>query len=167
LLNSEATTKWTSNGIVTATDSADVTGRCTNAIELFWHLNVDGKVLLLGLRQAKGAWDVVGDLQGREGGDCIAGLIHIALKGTSSIGIDLMNCDLHDGSGLDLGHTTSGKLVLGLLSDVDVAVDLGPTTCVDDVLGNLIITDDSSILLARGNGGTVASDIRVDWLQVS
>jgi hypothetical protein len=74
----------------------------------------------------------------------------------------LVNCDLHNGTGLDLGHTTGSQLILGLLANVDVAVDLGPSACVDNVLRDLVVTDDGSILLARGDGSAVTSDIRVD-----
>jgi hypothetical protein len=74
----------------------------------------------------------------------------------------LMDCDLHDGAGLNLGHTTSSQLVLGLLANVDVAIDLGPSASVYNVLRNLIVTNDGSILLAGGDGGAVASDVRVN-----
>jgi hypothetical protein len=89
LLNSEAATEGAGDGVVAAADSADVSGRGADAVELFWHLDVDGEVLLLCLRQAKGTGDVVGHLQGCEGGNSIASLVHIALKGTGTIGVDL------------------------------------------------------------------------------
>lgn len=74
-----------------------------------------------------------------------------------------MDGDLHDGAGLDLSHTASSELVLSLLTNVDVAVDLGTTTGIDNVGSDLVVSDDGSILLARVDGGTVASNGRVDW----
>ena len=53
LLDSEASTEGTSNGVVAASDSADVAGRCSEAVEVVRHLDVDGEVLLLGLRETE------------------------------------------------------------------------------------------------------------------
>jgi hypothetical protein len=88
-LDSEASTKGTGDGVVTAADCADVSGGGANAVELFWHLDVDSEVLLLGLGQTKGARNVVGHFQGCEGGNGVACLVHVALEGTSTIGVDL------------------------------------------------------------------------------
>lgn len=134
LLDSEAATKGTSDGVVTTADSADVASRCTNAVEVVGHLYVDGEVLFLGLGQAEGAGDVVGDLERSEGGDSVAGLVHVALKRTSTISVDLVDGDLHDGARRHRSHAASSELVLGLLSNVDVAGNLSTSTSVDNVL---------------------------------
>jgi hypothetical protein len=163
LLDSKAATKGASDGSVAAADSADVAGRGTDAVEVLWHFDVDGELLCFLLGQAEGAWDVVGNLEGREGGDCVAGLVHVALEGTSAVGVDLMDGDFHDGALGDLGHAAGGELVLGLLADVDVAVDLGAAAGVDNVLSDLAVTDDGGILLAGGDIGAVASNVGIDW----
>jgi hypothetical protein len=158
LLDGEASTKGTGNSSVTAANSADVSSGGTNAVELLGHLNVDLKVLFLGLGQAKRARDVVGYLERSEGGDGVASLVHVALERTSSISVDLVDGDLHDRARRDSSHAASSQLVLGLLTDIDVAIDLGTSTGVDNVLGNLLVTDDGSILLARRDGGAVAGN---------
>jgi hypothetical protein len=162
LLNSEASTEGTGNSIVTAADSADVSGRGTEAVELVGHLDVDDKVLLLGLGETERTGDVVGHLQGGEGGDGIASLIHVALERTGTISVDLMDGDSQHGATRNLSHTTSCKLVLGLFANVDVAGNLCSSACVDDVGRDFRVTDDGSILLARGDSGAVASNSRVD-----
>lgn len=96
LLDSKTATKGTSNGIIAAADSADVSGGSTDAIEVLGHLNVDLELLLLGLRETETARDVVGHLERSKGCDSIAGLVHVALEGAGAIGIDLVNGDFHD-----------------------------------------------------------------------
>lgn len=163
LLDSKASTKGTGNSVVAAADCADVSSRGTNAVELLWHLDVDLEVLLLGLAQAKGSRDVVGHLQWSKSRDGVAGLVHVALKGTGTIGVDLVDCDLHNGACLDLGHAASSELVLGLFANVDVSIDLSTTAGVDDVGGDLVVSDNCGILLAGVDGGAITSNFRVDF----
>jgi hypothetical protein len=162
LLNSEAATERSSYSGVAAADSADVTSGGADAVELVWHSNTDGEILLLGLRQTVGTRDVVGNLELCELGGSVAGLIEITLVGSGTIGVDLVDGDSHDSACLDRSHTASGQLVLGLLADIDVAGDLGASTGVHDVLRDLGVTDDSGILLARRDGGAVTSKVLVD-----
>jgi hypothetical protein len=68
----------------------------------------------------------------------------------------------HRASGY-LGHATSCQLVLSLLTNVDVAGDLGSSTRVNNVLGDLRVADDGGILLAWRDGSAVAGNIRVDY----
>ena len=149
MLDGKAATERTGDGGVAASDCANVASRSSEAVEVVGHLDVDLKVLLLFLRQAEGSWDVVGDLQGSEGCDSVAGLVHVALEGTRAISVDLVDGDLQHRSGRDLGHAIGCQFVLSLLANVDVAVDLSPSAGVDDVLGNLRVANDSRILLAR------------------
>lgn len=107
LLDGEASTKGTSNGIVAAADSANVSGGRSEAVELLGHLDVDGEILLLGLGETERAGDVVGNLQWRESGDGVASLVHVALERPSAIGIDLVDSDCYCGAGRDLGHAAS------------------------------------------------------------
>ena len=73
-----------------------------------------------------------------------------------------MDGDCDHGAGLDLGHATGCELVLSLLANVNVTGQLSPAAAIDNVLLDLRITDDGSILLARRNGGAVASKSRVN-----
>jgi len=54
------------------------------------------------------------------------------------------------------------KGVLRVLANIDVASQLGATALVDDVVGNLLVTDDSRVLLARVDGRAVASNVGAD-----
>jgi hypothetical protein len=162
LLDGEAATKRTGDSSVTAADSADVSRGSTNAVELVRHLHVDLEVLLLLLGQTKGTGDIVGDLERRESSLGVASLVHVALERSSTIGIDLVNGDSHHRSRTDGSHATSSQLVLRLLANVNVAVDLGAATGVDNVLRNLRVTDDGGILLARRDGGAVTRNVGVD-----
>jgi len=162
LLDGEASTKGTGDSVVAASDSADVSSRSTEAVEVVGHLDVDDKVLLLGLGETERTRDVVGHLQGGEGGDGVASLVHVALEWTGAISVDLVDGDSQHGAARNLGHTASSKLVLGLLADVDVTSDLSPSAGVDDVLLDLRVADDGSILLARRDGCAVASNSRIN-----
>ena len=67
--------------------------------------------------------------------------------------------------GGELLHESScnlAELVLGLLADIDVAVDLGTSASVHDVLLDLRVADDGGVLLARRDGGAVTGQSRVD-----
>lgn len=92
LLDSKATSEGAGNSSVAAANSADVSGRGTDAVEVVRHSNTDGEVLLLGLRQSIAAGDVVGNLQRSELGGSIAGLVKITLVGSGTIGVDLVYC---------------------------------------------------------------------------
>jgi hypothetical protein len=162
LLNSEAATERPSYSGVAAADGADVTSGGADAVELVRHGNTDGEILLLSLGQTVGTRDVVGNLELGELSSSVAGLIKITLVRTGTISVDLVNGDSHDSAGLDRSHTASGQLVLGLLADIDVAVDLSASARVDDVLRDLGVADDGGILLARRDGGAVTSKVLVD-----
>jgi len=167
LLHSKAPAKRPSNSSVAASHSADIPSRRTNAVEVLGHLDVDGELLLFLLRQAERARDIVSNLERREGRDRIAGLVHIALERAGAVGVHLVYGDFHDGALGDLGHAAGGELVLGLLADVDVAVDFGAPAGVDNVLRDLAVADDGGVLLARRDVGAVARDVGVDWSRVS
>lgn len=66
-----------------------------------------------------------------------------------------MNCNCNGGALGDLGHTVGGQFLLGLLADVDVAIDLGAAAAVDNVLLDLGIADNDAVLLARADLGAV------------
>lgn len=74
----------------------------------------------------------------------------------------LMDRDSQHGAGRHLSHPTSRQFSLSLLSNVDVAIELGSATGIHDVLRNLRVADDSGILLAWRDGGTVTSNIGID-----
>ena len=137
LLDCKAASEGASDGGVAASDSADVAGRSSEAVEVVRHLDVDDEVLLLLLRQTERSGDVVGDLQGGEGSYSVASLVHVAFEGTGAIGVDLVKGDSQHGARGYLGHTTSCQFVLGLLADVYVAVDLSSSAGIDNVLGDL------------------------------
>lgn len=73
-----------------------------------------------------------------------------------------MDSDGHLGSCLDLGDGTSRQLVLGVLTDVDVTTQLGSPTLVDEIGGDLGITNDGGILLARADGSAISCQSSVD-----
>ena len=167
LLNSEAATERSSYSGVTAADSADVTSGGADAVELVRHGDTDGEILLLGLGQTVGTRDVVGNLELGELGSSVAGLVKVTLVRSGTISIDLVNGDSHDSARFDRSHTASGQLVLGLLADIDVAVDLSASARVDNVLRDLGVADDGRVLLARRDSGAVASKVLVDCGYVS
>ena len=162
LLNSEASSEGTGDSSVTAANSAHVSGRGTDAVEVLGHSNRDNEILLLDLGQTVGTGDVVGNLQRDSKAGSVAGQVKVALIGTSAIGVDLVDGDLHDSALGDLGDTLDSELVLSLLADVDVAVDLGTSASVHDVLLDLRVADDGGVLLARRDGGAVTGQGRVD-----
>lgn len=94
LLNSKAASKGSCNSGVAASYRADVTSRGADAIEIIGHGDIDGEVLLLGLRESVGTRDVVRDLELGELGSSITGLIKITLVGAGTISIDLENYTL-------------------------------------------------------------------------
>ena len=63
---------------------------------------------------------------------------------------------------LDLSDGSSGKLVFGVLSDVDVACQLCSAALVDDVRYDFRVADDGCVLLARADGGAISGKGCVD-----
>lgn len=168
LLDGEAPAKGTGDGVVTAADSANVTRRGANAVEVVRHRDLDGEVLLLCVREAVLAGDIVGHLQLGELGGRIAGLVEVALVRTGAVGVDLVDGDGELGALLHLGHAACGQLGFGLLAHIDVAGDFGTAARVDDVLGDFRVTDDGRVLLAGADVCAVTSKSLVDcWLFVS
>lgn len=165
-MNGEASTEGTGNSVVAASNGADVSSGCTKAVELVGHLDIDGELLFLGLGETEGARDVVGYLQGSEGSDGIASLVHVALERSSSISIDLVDGDCQGGASRDLGHATSGEFVLSLLANVDVTSNFSSSTSIDNILGNLLVANDGGILLARRDCGAVTGKLGVDYSNV-
>ena len=89
LLNSEASSEGAGDSSVTAADSAHVSGRGTDAVEVVGHGNRDNEILLLDLGQTVGTGDVVGNLQRDSEAGSVAGLVKVALIGTGAVGVDL------------------------------------------------------------------------------
>ena len=73
-----------------------------------------------------------------------------------------MDGNFHDCASLGLGDSARSQLILGLLPNVDVAVELGPAAPINDVVGDLLIPNDSGIQLAWTNIGTISSEGVVD-----
>jgi hypothetical protein len=61
LLDSEAASKGTGDGVVAAANGADVSSGGSYAVEIGGHLNVDGEVFGFGLGEAVYTRDVVSD----------------------------------------------------------------------------------------------------------
>lgn len=117
------------------------------------------------MREAVHTGNVVGDLQGglASGAQGVSGGVHVASKGTSAIGVDLVDRDSEFAAGLDLCDLAGGQGVLGVLADVDVARQLRSSALVDHVGGNLGVSDQRGILLARADARAVSCDGRVDF----
>jgi len=96
----------------------------------------------------------------------LTGLVEITCIRTCSVGVDLMDGDLHDCSRLDCGDCAGSKSVLGVLANIDVARYLCSATLVDDVGGDFCVADDGSVLLARADVCAVSGNGIVDciWL---
>lgn len=111
----------------------------------------------LGLRETIGTRDVV--LDGQVGSDdaVVASRDEITSKWSSSVGVDLVDCDGHTSSGLDLGDSFCCNGVLRVLANVDVSREFRPPTLVHDICTDLGISNDGCILLTRADGGTVSS----------
>lgn len=139
----------------------------TSAVQATRHGDRDVEVLGLGLREAVHARNVVGDFQGglTGGTQGVSGRVHVASKGTSAIGVDLVNRDGEFAAGLDLCDLAGGQGVLGVLADVDVAGQLRSSALVNDVGGNLGVSDQRGILLARADARAVSCDGRVDFCE--
>lgn len=73
-----------------------------------------------------------------------------------------MNGDLDLAAFGNLSDALGLNSVLSLLANVDVALQLGAATLVDDVGLDLGCADEGGILLARIDGGAVSSDRGVD-----
>ena len=145
LLDGEAATEWTGDGGVAAAYSADVTGGGTDAVEVIRHLDVDGEVLSLGLRETVLAGDVVGDFELDEVGGCVGSLVKVTLVRTSAIGVDLVDGHGDGRAPLYGGDCVGLDCLLSLTADIDVALELSASARVDDVLGDLTVTDDSGV----------------------
>lgn len=158
LLDGEAATEGTSDSGVTAADGADIAGGGTDTVEVLGHLNVDGEALSLGLAQTVGTGNVVGHLELDEGGGRVGGDVEVALVGTGTVGIDLVDGDGEVGALLDSRDGFGGNGLLRLTADIDVAIDLSASAGVDDVLLDLAVTDDGRVLLAGGNASAVTGE---------
>lgn len=165
LLDGEAATERTGQGVVAAADGADVTSGSTGAIQSGGHGDGHVEVLGLGLGETVGTGDVVGDgerdLAGGTQG--VTGRVHIAGIRTGAVGVDLVDGHGHGSVGLDLCDGSCGQSVLGVLANVDVAADFCPSTLVGNVGGDLSVTDQGRILLARANAGAVSCKV-VDFI---
>ena len=163
LLDREATAEGTSDSSVTASDSADISCRRTNAVEVVRHLHIDSEILSLGLREAIRAWDVVGNLELDEAGCCVAGLVHVTLVRAGPISVNLVdsNCELR--ALLDCRHFFGCDGLLSLSSDIDVAVNLCSAAGIHNVLLDLAVSNDGGVLLARADTCAVASKVIVDF----
>lgn len=93
----------------------------------------------------------------------VAALIQITHVWASTIGVDLMNSNGELTTSLNLGDLSSRNGILGVFSDINVTRQLSAATLVDDVGGDLCITNDSGILLARVDSDTVAGDLGINW----
>lgn len=89
LLNGETASEGACHGGVAAPYGTDITSRCADTVEVVRHGNVDSEILLLGLRKSVGTGDVVCDLELRELGGSIAGLVKVTLIGASTVSVDL------------------------------------------------------------------------------
>lgn len=78
-----------------------------------------------------------------------------------------MDRDREFGPCLDLSDLARGKCVFRILADVDIARELCSTAFVDNVGGDLSVTDDGRVLLAGTNRGAVPCDIEIDCAFVS
>lgn len=79
-----------------------------------------------------------------------------------TISVDLVDGDSHLSTGRDLGDSIGSEGVLGVLSNVDVSAKLSTSTLVGDVRGDLGITDDGGVLLARADGCAVPCNVTLD-----
>lgn len=76
-----------------------------------------------------------------------------------------MDRDRHLPAGRDLSNSIGSEGVLGVLSNVDVAAKLGTSTLVDNVGGDLGITDQGGVLLAGADAGAVSCEVTLDYKQ--
>lgn len=161
LLDGEAATKGAGQGVVAAADGADVAGRATGAVQGGGHGDGHVEVLGLGLGETVGTGDVVGDGErGLAGGtEGVSGRVHVAGVRTSAVGVDLVDSHCHGGASLDLCDSPCGQSVLGVLADIDVAANFCPSTLVGHVGGDLSVTDQRRILLARADAGAVSCKV--------
>jgi hypothetical protein len=90
------------------------------------------------------------------------GWVHVTNVWPSSIGVDLVESDSQRSASLDLSDSSSSKLVLGVLPNINVASQLCSSTFVDDVGTDLSVTDDGCVLLARRDGCAVSCECCVD-----
>ena len=162
LLNGEAATERTGEGVVAASNSADVSGRGTKAVEVIGHLDGDVESLGLDLGQTVCAGDVVGNGQVLDVGVCVAALVEITDIRTRTIGVDLVDGNSEFTTSLNLSNLVGRDSVLSVLTNIDVTRDLSTATLVHDVGSDLGITNDGSILLARVDGDAVACNLRVN-----
>lgn len=167
LLDGEAATERTGEGVVAAANGADVASRSTGAVQGGGHGDGHVEVLGLGLGETVGTGDVVGDgerdLAG--GTESVTGRVHVASVRTGAVSVDLVDGHGHGSVSLDLCDGSCGQSVLGILADIDVAANFCPSTLVGNVGGDLGITNQGRILLARANAGAVSCKV-VDFLNL-
>lgn len=88
--------------------------------------------------------------------------VNIASIGSSSIGVHLVDCDSHQRSSFDLCNCSSCDGCLGILSNIDIAAQLSPSTLIDNIRSDLGISNDGCVLLARRNSSAIPCNGRVD-----
>jgi hypothetical protein len=131
----------------------------SDALEVLGQQDRHGKRLSLGLGEAVDARHVVLNLKGYLATQAlsVARHVEVAEVRTCAIGVDLVDRHVDRAAPGDLGDGSSGQGVLGLLSNIDVACQLGPTALVDNVSLDLGLPDQCGVLLARTDGGAIAS----------
>lgn len=162
LLDGEAATERTGEGVVAASNGADVSGGGTEAVKVIGHLDGDVESLGLDLRKTVCAGDVVGDGQVLDVGVGVAALVEITNIRTSTVGVDLVDGNSEFTTSLNLSNLVGRDSVLSVLTNIDVTRDLSTTTLVHNVGSDLGITNDGSVLLARVDSDAVASNFGVN-----
>jgi len=162
LLNGEAATERAGEGVVAASNSADVSGGGTEAVKVIRHLDGDVESLSLDLGQTVRAGDIVGNGQVLDVGVGVAALVEITNIRTSTVSVNLVDGNSEFTTSLNLSDLVGRNSVLSVLTNIDVTRDLSTTTLVHDVGSDLSITNDGSILLARVDGDAVAGNLRID-----
>lgn len=80
---------------------------------------------------------------------------------------DLVDGDSHESSYFNLRHCACRESILGILSNINVASQLGTTALVDNVRGDFGISDDGCILLTRTDTCAVSRNGRINQMIVS
>lgn len=119
-------------------------------------MNGDIEVCGLGLGKSVDSWDVVGDGQVLESSTGVASGVQITDIWTSTIGVDLVNSDLNSRAGSHLSDSLGGKLVLGVLADIDVSRKFSTSALIDNVGVDLSLSDDGGILLTWADASAVS-----------
>lgn len=92
----------------------------------------------------------------------LTGLVEVTGVGPGSVRVNLVDGYGHGCSGFDLRDLACGKLVLGVLSDIDVTGQLCSSTLIYRVGGDFCVSDDGGILLARVDGRAISWESIVD-----